>query len=130
VSKRACVRTALFLLVALSVSCAARRSNPYGSRSHRSGSVTLQVDNRHWMDMTISVVRGGARARLGQVSTNGSRTFRLPAGMDSPGVSVYFEADPVGSDQVYRSPLVALGPEEDYVWTLAVNLEHSTLVRR
>jgi hypothetical protein len=91
---------------------------------------TLRVDNRHWADMTIYVVRGGARARLGLVSTNGDQTFRLPRGMDTPGISVHFEADPIGSDQIYRSPPVALGPDDSYVWTLAVTLEHSTLIRR
>jgi hypothetical protein len=128
--KRAWLRCGWVALVVLAAACAPRHSSPFSGERHRSGSVTLRVDNRHWADMTISVVRGGARARLGQVSTNGDQTFRLPPGMDTPGVSVYFEADPVGSDQVYRSPLVALGPDEDYVWTLAVNLEHSTLVRR
>lgn len=128
--KGSVIRLGVFLLVVLSTSCAPRRSNPFSGDSRRSGNVTLRVDNKHWMDMTISVVRGGTHARLGQVSTNGNRTFRLPPGMDAPGVSVYFEADPVGSNQVYRSPLVALGPGDDYVWTLAVTLEHSTLIRR
>lgn len=123
------IRVALLLLVTGTASCAPRRSSPYSGSGRRS-SVTLRVDNRHWADMTITVVRGGARARLGQVSTNGDQTFRLPRGMDAPGISVYFEADPVGSNHVYRSPLVALGPEDSYVWTLAVNLEHSTLIRR
>ncbi len=123
-------RIALVLLVAaVAAACGMHRTSPFAT-SRRASGVTLRVDNRHWADMTISVVRGGAHARLGQVSTNRDQSFRLPPGMDAPGISVYFEADPVGSDQVYRSPLVALGPDDTYVWTLAVDLEHSTLVRR
>ncbi len=124
------VRIALLLLVVVPPSCTPRRASPFSGSRRGASTVTLRVDNRHWADMTISVVRGGARARLGQVSTNGDQTFRLPRGMDAPGISIYFEADPVGSNQVYRSPLVAIGPDDAYVWTLAVTLEHSTLVRR
>jgi len=119
---------AIAVLIA-SMGCSSSRGSPF-RRAATEGSTTVQVDNRYWSDMTISVVRGGSRVRLGQVSTNGSQRFVIPADIAAPGVSVYFEADPVGSNQVYRSPLVSLGVAESYVWTLAVNLEHSTLVRR
>jgi hypothetical protein len=117
------------LTLIVAVGCTSSRGSPF-RRAASEGSTTVRVENRYWSDMTISVVRGGARARLGQVSTNGSQSFVIPPDIAAPGVSVYFEADPVGSDQVYRSPLVSLGVSESYVWTLAVNLEHSTLVRR
>lgn len=117
------------LLLTAALGCIGSRGSPF-RRAAAEGSSTLQVENRYWSDMTISVVRGGSRVRLGQVSTNGSQRFVIPSDVASPGISVYFEADPVGSDQVYRSPLVSIGVSESYVWTLAVNLEHSTLVRR
>jgi len=123
-------RRYIWILLALGCAgCASGTRSPFQAPgTHRR--IVLEVDHRYWADMTISVVRGAARARLGQVSTNARRTFTLPNDMGSPGISVHFEADPVGSDQVYRSPIVSLGDGETYVWTLAVSLEHSTLVRR
>jgi len=103
--------------------------NPFRGREAAHQSV-LEVDNRYWSDMTILVRRGGQVVRLGQVTTNHRERFQIPVVVAGPGVSVQFIADPVGSGTVYESPLVALGTDEDYVWTLAVNIEHSTLIRR
>jgi len=90
----------------------------------------LEVENRHWTDMTISVRRGTRVVRLGLVTTNNSKRFRIPPEAGAAGMSVTFLADPVGSGTVYESPIVTLGAGEGYLWTLAVALEQSTLVRR
>jgi hypothetical protein len=92
--------------------------------------MVLEVDNRYWADMTISIRRGGTVSRLGLVTTNGRRSFPIPSVLGAAGTSVVFLADPVGSGAVYESPIVSLGKGDRYVWTLAVRLEHSTLVRR
>jgi len=114
----------------LAAGCAgAARANPFDA--HRTAQVTvLEVQNRHWADMTISVRRGSSVVRLGLVTSNGSRRFNIPPEASAPGMSVTFLADPVGSDAVYESPIVTLMDGDMYVWTLAVNLQHSTLVRR
>ncbi|HKJ01093.1 MAG TPA: hypothetical protein VJ997_01525 [Longimicrobiales bacterium] len=105
------------------------RRNPF--RGGESAALTiLEVENHHWADMTISVRRGGQFVRLGLVTTNSRQRFQIPATVGGPGISIQFIADPVGSGTVYESPTVALGRDESYVWTLAVNIEHSTLVRR
>ena len=103
--------------------------NPFRTRIGAEPMV-LEVENRHWADMTISVRRGAHSVRLGLVTTNNSQRFRIPAEAGAPGMSVTFLADPVGSGAVYVSPLVTLVEGDAYVWTLAVSLEHSTLVRR
>ena len=103
--------------------------NPYEARPSREGTV-LEVENRYWADMTISVRRGAQVVRLGLVTTNNRRRFRIPPGADVAGTSVRFAADPVGSEEAYQSPIVALADGETYLWTLAVTLAQSTLVRR
>lgn len=103
--------------------------DPFRGTGTRAPSV-LEVENRHWADMTISVRRGGRITRLGLVTTNGRDTFVLDAEVNAAGMSVTLLADPVGSDAVYESPLVSFGAGETYVWTLAVELSHSTLQRR
>lgn len=124
-------RYVLLLSTALSVGgCGAGKAlNPFQEHPEGEGTV-LEVQNRHWADMTISVRRGGRVARLGLVTTNRSRRFPIPADVGAAGMSVTFLADPVGSGAVYESPTVALAEGEAYTWTLAVSLEHSTLVRR
>ncbi|MFO8173324.1 MAG: hypothetical protein R6T96_03505 [Longimicrobiales bacterium] len=92
--------------------------------------IVLEVENRYWADMTISVRRGATVTRLGLVTTNGKRSFTIPGVVGAAGTSVVFMADPVGSDRPYESPVVPLARGDRYLWTLAVSLEHSTLVRR
>ncbi len=122
-------RAALAALIGVG-SCGPRLAdNPFvGTRGGEP--VVFEVENRHWADMTISVRRGGTRSRLGLVSTNQRRTFTLSAVVAPPGASVEFVADPVGSNDAYRSPVVSLMAGDHYIWTLAVDLVHSTLVRR
>lgn len=124
------VASLLFGAVLLLVGCAAGTSrNPFRADQRAVQSV-LEVENRHWSDMTISIRRGGQVIRLGQVTTNGRGIFQIPVVAGGGGFSVQFTADPVGSGDVYESPMVALGEGDHYVWTLAVAIEHSTLVRR
>ncbi len=68
--------------------------------------------------------------RLGLLTTNGSRRFNIPTEAAAAGMSATFLADPVGSGSIYESPQVTLLAGEVYVWTLAVSVEQSTLVRR
>jgi hypothetical protein len=118
------------LCLLLVFGCAGSRpANPFTDVTRREA-VILEVDNRYWADMTISVRRGGSLVRLGLVTTNGQRRFSIPPEASAAGMSVTFIADPVGSRDVYESPLVTLQEGETYVWTLAVALEQSSLVRR
>lgn len=92
--------------------------------------MVLEVENRYWADMTVAVRRGGTVTRLGLVTTNGRRSFTIPTVTGVAGASVVFLADPVGSADTYESPMVPLARGDRYLWTLAVSLEHSSLVRR
>jgi hypothetical protein len=107
----------------------ARAANPFADVGRREA-IVLEVDNRYWADMTISVRRGGSLVRLGLVTTNGRRRFNIPPEASAAGMSVTFVADPVGAQEVYESPLVVPQAGETYVWTLATALAQSSLVRR
>ncbi|MCA9737449.1 MAG: hypothetical protein KC645_07475 [Gemmatimonadetes bacterium] len=91
---------------------------------------TLQVTNRGWADITVSVERGGARHRLGLAPALSDRTFRIPPEIAPPGETIALLADPVGSDAVYRSPSVQLESGLVLVWTLQDNLVQSSLRTR
>jgi len=122
-----CLALAIVLMV---VGCGSKRPSTSFLLRSEENPMALEVDNRHWADMTISIRRGGTVSRLGLVTTNGRRTFTIPSVVGAAGTSVVFLADPVGSGAVYESPTVSLGKGDRYLWRLAVRLEHSTLVRR
>lgn len=116
--------------VLLVAACGPRRASSSYLSEAQEDPMVLEVDNRHWADMTISIRRGGTVSRLGLVTTNARRSFTIPSVVGAAGTSVVFLADPVGSGSVFQSPVVSLAKGDRYVWTLAVQLEHSTLVRR
>lgn len=130
VSSRAARRLALAALVfgALALeACGGSASNLF----RRGGSqTTLVVESRNWTDHTIYVSRAGSRSRLGTVTSNQTRSFRIPASIATPGATIRFQADPVGSARVYASREVTIGDGETWVWTLMPQIEQSTLFQR
>ncbi|MBA3646066.1 MAG: hypothetical protein H0W63_07775 [Gemmatimonadaceae bacterium] len=60
---------------------------------------TLKVDNRAYLDMTIYVMRGAERVRLGQATGASSSTFTIPADMVQMLTPLRFVADPIGSSR-------------------------------
>ena len=59
----------------------------------------VRVDNRSMLDMTVYVVRGSERRRLGLVNALSSQTLTIPSVViDGSGV-VRFLADPVGASR-------------------------------
>jgi hypothetical protein len=118
------------VLLALWTSPGCARGLPNPFQRGPSDQVFLVVESRNWVDYAVYLSRGGARARLGTVTSHQTQTFRLPRDMTSPGVSVRFLADPVGSSRVYASPEVSLVGGETWVWTLMPQIEQSTLVSR
>ena len=57
---------------------------------------SLTVENYGFLDVTVYVIRGGTRIRLGQASGNGSETFVIPAHLVQAGIALRFQADPIG----------------------------------
>jgi hypothetical protein len=61
------------------------------------GPATLEVENQNFLDMTVYVVEGGARQRLGVVRGNSTTTLTIPERMIRGGASpLRFLADPIG----------------------------------
>jgi hypothetical protein len=108
--------------------CGTGLPNPFDRGSSRD--VLLRVESRNWADHNVYLLRGGARVRLGTVTSQTTQTFRLPEDMSTPGLSVRFVADPVGSARTFTSREVSLAGGETWVWTLMPQIEQSTLVPR
>ena len=58
---------------------------------------SLTVENHGFLDVNVYVIRSGTRIRLGQASGNDTETFVIPAHLVQSGISLRFQADPIGA---------------------------------
>lgn len=95
----------LFAVQTLLSGCAAR-----GTRRSAPPQTVLEVDNHSFADMTIYVINGGQRVRIGFAPGLRKTDLTIPPSMISGTRQLSFLADPLGSnrtsvsDQIYVSP--------------------------
>ena len=70
----------------------------------------LEVQNQAFLDMTVYVIRGGQRVRLGQARGNGTTTLRIPESMLTGPTTLRFLADPIGSSRTPVSTEIVVNP--------------------
>jgi hypothetical protein len=75
----------------------------------------VEVQNQSWYDMTIYIVRSGARVRLGTVSGNSTVLLEIPHTYVNPGLAIRFMADPIGSTRTPYSQEIAVWPGDTIV---------------
>lgn len=77
----------------------------------------VRVENQNLLDMTVYIVRGSQRVRLGMVTGLSTRVFVIPESLLRGANSVRFLADPIGSRQtpVSQEMLVLPGDEVEIV---------------
>jgi hypothetical protein len=90
--------TLSFLAAALfaTVTACTPQQQPVGDLSTQTRT-TLRVDNQGFADMTIYVMRGTSRVRLGLASGASSTTFTIPEDVLKTAEALRFVADPVGT---------------------------------
>jgi hypothetical protein len=90
------MRLARLVPLLLVVACAGR-SAADGSPGPDRGPATLEVDNRNFLDMTVYVVDGVARQRLGVARGNATTSLTIPERLIRGGASpLRFLCDPIG----------------------------------
>lgn len=80
----------------LAAGCASIRQSRPGS-SQYAPRTYVEVDNRGLTDMTIYVIEGGQRIRLGLASGNARTELPIPPHIVSHARRLQFLADPIGS---------------------------------
>ena len=76
---------------------------------------TVKVDNQAYLDMTIYVMRGAERVRLGLASGASSSTFVIPADVMRGTSVLRFVADPIGSSRASISEEINVRPGDEVV---------------
>ncbi|MHB1263922.1 MAG: hypothetical protein ACYC1S_05810 [Gemmatimonadaceae bacterium] len=105
-----------FALTTLPACSAGTKGRP--SRRQAIPRTWVQVNNQSWLDMTVYVVRGSQRVRIGQVNSNGSSKLEIPNGMVTGATTLSFVVDPIGSRRTASSFDITVTPGETVQLTI------------
>lgn len=104
-----------WLLLTFVLTGCLQRTVPVGQRAEPAQRTMLEVDNRGFADMTIYVVDGGQRVRLGVAPGNAKTELAIPAHLVTSWRSLRFLADPIGSSRQAVSQEIYVQPGDRVV---------------
>ena len=81
----------------------------------------LRVDNQGVLDMTVYVMRGAERVRLGIAGGLKTTDLPIPADMVFGASTLRFVGDPIGSNRNSVSDLITVSPGDTVTWTVRPN---------
>jgi hypothetical protein len=80
---------------------------------------TVRVENQGFADMTVYVLVGGQRVRLGLATGSSTTNFTIPGYLVGNGIQqLRFIADPVGSNRLPVSDEISVTPGDEVVLTI------------
>lgn len=80
---------------------------------------TVTVDNQSFLDMTVYVLSGGQRIRLGQATGSSKSKFTIPAYLIGNGIQpLRFLADPIGGNRLPVSEEINVSAGDEVVLTI------------
>ena len=97
----------------LGTATACARSNRAAAEAAPSEVASVRVQNPAFLDMTIYVLRGAERVRIGQATSNATTTLRIPASLLTGPTPLRFVADPIGSNRAPVSSEILVSPGEE-----------------
>jgi hypothetical protein len=103
----------MLALAIASLGCHARR--PPRNVDDGQQQTTIDVQNDGFNDMTVHVISGGARTRLGIAPGNKTTTFTIPAYLVSSTTFLRFVCDPIGGDQLPVTEEIDVSPGDQLV---------------
>jgi hypothetical protein len=119
------------------VGLAALVLSPAACRPHRGaadelsaadqGEFVLRVINNYWLDVTVYLLRGAERVRVGIVSGNSRQDFVLPGRLAGTAGQISLLGTVSTSNAVVRSNPVLVGRGEFVEWRLESVLRNSTV---
>lgn len=109
------------LLAAGGCSTATNQAEPSAAAAEAERSTVL-VENHNWSDMTVYLMRGSSRIRLGTVTSMSERRFKLPRAATTSGTDVRIMADPIGSSKGYVTGPITVTSGQDVIFNIENNL--------
>lgn len=108
------------LVLALGLTLAACASSSGGSAFSENEEVLIEVTNRNLNRIVVEAISTGRERRLGEVETNGTRTFTLPQTMSA--LDLRIRIDPIGPSGSFVTPEIPAGPGDTIVLTVEPNI--------
>ena len=116
----------LSVLVALTVLACRKRGETMPAPDPNTP-VPVEVESHHMGDVTIYLVRGNLRQRLGMVTALGTALFSFPWRWVSQSGSSRLLAYPIAGARSYLSEPLILQPGQWIKWTLQADLDRSSM---
>lgn len=89
------------------------------------GAITVKVVNHNWQDVTVYVLQGTHRERIGTATATATTQFQVPLRRFSSGADYRLLGDPIGSRQTVRSEALHAQNGDVVTWTLEDDLSRS-----
>ena len=97
------------------------------AESGNAGTITVRVVNRAWLDITVYLLQGTHRDRIGVATASSTSTFHIPLRQLSAGAEYRLYGDPIGSRQTVRSEPLHAQDGDVVTWTLEDDLARSSI---
>ena len=89
--------------------------------------IPLEINNRHYLDITIYAIHDGQRTRLGVAGGSAHTEIMLPARILGVGRDVQLLGDPIGSPERALTEVIIVKPGQFIEWLLESGLDRSTV---
>lgn len=109
---------ALTLLGALGTAACRTARPPAGQQGDDQLQTTLRVDNQAFLDMTIYVVQGGQRIRLGNAGGSSTTVLTIPSYLLFGSTTLRFIADPIGAQSLPISSDIQVSKGDQVLLTI------------
>lgn len=102
----------------VSVLACSHRAKP-NTQGGQPPKTTVTVDNQSFLDMTVYVISGGQRIRLGQATGSSKSKFTIPAYLIGYGIQpLRFLADPIGGNRLPVSEEINVTAGDEVILTI------------
>jgi hypothetical protein len=116
------------IMLAAMTACAHPLQRPAGVPAVDSHTVAIDVANDHWSAVTVFLVRGGERRRLGDVNGNATEHFYVSARLFHV-PAVRLRVEPRDLSAPYDSELLTAEPGQRVAFRIAPDLAASLRIR-
>lgn len=113
---RVVAATGILLATALAspAACAHNsKPDPNAVPAEEVGPTTVRVQNQGFLDVTVYVLRGGVRVRLGTVTGNSTGVLTIPKNFVQPATSLRFIANAIGGQRQPVSEEITVSPGDE-----------------